>query len=157
MIEMATKERPPHPETGAEIRGQARRIAPREKQPQREFTPAYKQRILREIDEARASGERGAVSALLRREGLVRSNIWQWERARDRIEQAALTQKGRRGRPRTKNPLADTVSKLEREVARLKKDLYKAEVVIDVQKKLSALLGIAMPSTPDGDEGNEKS
>ena len=151
MMEMATKGPPPPAETGAEIRGRSKRPLPREKKAPRELTPAYKQRILRELDEARASGERGAVAALLRREGLVRSHIWQWERARDRLEQAGLT-KGRRGRPRTKNPLADTVSKLEREVARLKADLYKAEVVIDVQKKLSGLLGIAMPKAPEEDE-----
>ncbi len=151
MSEMARKEPPPPAETGAEIRGRGKRTPPREKKPQRDFTPAYKQRILRELDEARASGERGAVAALLRREGLVRSHIWQWERARGRLEQAALT-KGQRGRPRTKNPLADTVAKLEREVARLKTDLYKAEVVIDVQKKLSGLLGIALPKPPEGDE-----
>jgi transposase len=61
--------------------------------------------------------------------------------------------KSRRGRPRTKNPLSDTVSQQAREIERLKKELYKAEVVIDVQKKLSALLGIAMPVTPtDGEE-----
>lgn len=152
-MEMASKKAPPRPaETGAEIRAQATKAAPRATKPPREFTPAHKQRILRELDEARASGERGAVAALLRREGLVRSNIWHWERARDRIEQAALT-KGRRGRPRTKNPLAATVQQQAREIERLKKELYKAEVVIDVQKKLSALLGIAMPVTPtDGDE-----
>ena len=154
MMEMAPKKPPPRPvETGAEIRAQATRPLPREKKPQREFTPAYKQRILREIDDARASGERGAVGALLRREGLVRSHIWHWERARDRIEQAALS-KGRRGRPRTKNPLAGTVQQQAREIERLKKELYKAEVVIDVQKKLSALLGIAMPVTPT--DGKEK-
>jgi transposase len=153
MMEMASKKPPPRPgETGAEIRAQATRPPPRERKPQREFTPAYKHRILRELDEARASGERGAVAALMRREGLVRSLVWQWERARDRIEQAALT-KGRRGRRRTKNPLAATVAQQQREIERLKNELYKAEVVIDVQKKLSALLGIAMPVTPtDGEE-----
>lgn len=151
MMEMAPKKPPPRPaETGAEIRAQ--RPPPREKKPQREYTPAYKHRILRELDEARASGERGAVAALLRREGLIRSLVWQWERSRDRLENAALTKRGR-GRPRTKNPLADTVAQQQREIERLKNELYKAEVVIDVQKKLSALLGIAMPMTPtDGEE-----
>ena len=153
MMEMAPKKPPPQPaETGAEIRAKATRPPRREKKPQREFTPAYKHRILCEVDEARASGERGALAALLRREGLVRSHIWQWEQARDRLEKAALT-RGRRGRPRTKNPLADTVAQQQREIERLKNELYKAEVVIDVQKKLSALLGIAMPVTPtDGEE-----
>ena len=150
MMEMGPKKPPPRPaETGAEIRAQT--PPPREKKAQREFTPAYKHRILREVDEARASGERGALAALLRREGLTRSHIALWESARDRLEKAALT-KGRRGRPRTKNPLADTVTQQAREIERLKNELYKAEVVIDVQKKLSALLGIAMPVDPTNGE-----
>jgi hypothetical protein len=151
MTEMGTKDRPPQAGTGAEIRGRAPRVGPRQTKPPREFTPAYRARILREVDEARASGEKGAIAALLRREGLVRSLLWQWERARDRDEKAAQS-RSRRGRPRTKNPLADTVANLEREVERLKKDLYKAEVVIDVQKKLSSLLGIAMPTPSEEDE-----
>jgi transposase len=150
MMEMAPRKPSPRPaETGAEIRAQ--RPPPREKKPQREFTPAYKHRILREVDEARASGERGAIAALLRREGITRSHVALWEGARDRLEKAALT-KGRRGRPRTKNPLADTVTQQAREIERLKNELYKAEVVIDVQKKLSALLGIAMPVDPTNGE-----
>lgn len=151
MMEMGPKKPPPRPaETGAEIRAQT--PPPRAKRAQRAFTPAYKHRILREADDARASGERGALAALLRREGLTRSHLSLWESARDRLEKAALT-KGRRGRPRTRNPLADTVTQQAREIERLKNELYKAEVVIDVQKKLSALLGIAMPVDPtDGEE-----
>ena len=153
MMDMPKKGLPAQPEsTGAEIRERAKRaVAKPETQPQRQYTPAYKQRILRELDEARASGERGAAAALLRREGLTRAHVYHWEKARDRGDKAALTP-ARRGRPRTKNPLAETVARLERENERLKANLLKAETVIDVQKKLSALLGIAMPATPEGDE-----
>jgi transposase len=151
MTEMTPKERPPQIGTGAEIRSRAARVGARQTKPPRDFNPAFRARILREVDEARASGEKGALAALLRREGITRSNLWHWERARERDEKAAAS-RNRRGRPRTKNPLADTVASLEREVERLKKDLYKAEVVIDVQKKLSSLLGIAMPKPPEDDD-----
>jgi len=151
MMEMGKKGPPPEPGTGAQIREKATRAAGADPTRTRVYTPAFKERILREVAEARASGERGAMAAVLRREGLVRSLVFQWEQAQERLTKKGLEPK-RRGRPRTKNPLADTVARLERENARLKKELYKAEVVIYVQKKLSALLGIAMPPRPEEDE-----
>lgn len=111
----------------------------------RSFTPEFKLRVLREADEAIASGEPGALGALLRREGVYSSNLATWRKERDAGVLAALTPK-KRGRKATVNPLAAEVERLQREVDRLQRKLSTAEVVIDVQKKLSSLLGITLPA-----------
>src|SRR5690606_19220239 len=96
----------------------------------------YKQRILREADAAIASGEPGAVGALLRREGLYSSHITTWRAQRERGQLAGLApqKRGRKAKPR--NPLAAENERLQRQVARLEDDLEKARIVIAVPKKL---------------------
>ena len=109
--------------------------------PQRVLTTEYKLRILKEIEDARSSGSWGSVAAILRREGLQRSQISKWERQQEQ----ALEPKPR-GRKRTRSADADEVARLQREVERLQAKLEKAETIIDVQKKLSALLCVELPS-----------
>ena len=115
----------------------------------RRFTAEYKRRIIAEADAAQLSGIPGAVGELLRREGLFSSNLSDWRRRMDAGELAALQQ--RKNGPAGQNPLAATVARLEREKAKLEERLRKAEIVIDVQKKVGALLGAPM-STSDDDE-----
>ena len=67
------------------------------------------------------------------------------------VELAGLEPKRRGRKPNTKNPLADEVAKLQRENQSLKNKLRKAELVIDVQKKVSEMLDIPL-NRPD-DEG----
>jgi regulator of replication initiation timing len=76
---------------------------------------------------------------LLRREGLYSSNITNWRRQRERGELTGLTAK-KRG-PKVDPQAAENV-RLRRENERLKKRLEQAELIIDVQKKVSQLLGI---------------
>lgn len=114
---------------------------------QRVLTTEYKLRILHELDEARSSGTWGSVAAILRREGLTRGQIGKWERLREH----ALEPK-KRGRKKTRSAEADEVARLRREVERLQARLTKAETIIDVQKKLSALLGVELPASSDGTE-----
>jgi transposase-like protein len=113
----------------------------------RRFTAEYKQSILREADVASASGE-GAIGALLRREGLWSSHLASWRRLRERGELAGLKAKKRGPKPAPKNFLANENEKLRRQNARLEAELEKAKIIIDVQKKLSLLLGIKMPESP---------
>ncbi len=101
----------------------------------RQFTVAYKLRIL---DEA-AHTAIGQVGALLRREGLYSSHLANWRRQRMEGTLTALAPQ-RRGRPAT--PAAEReVAQLRVENARLARKLAAAELVIEVQKKVAALLG----------------
>jgi transposase-like protein len=143
---------PPSPESANEVRAESPPAPPAEvvERPQRrQFTAEYKARILREVEQALASGKQGAVGALLRREGLFSSLISSWRAARDRGELAGLSPK-KRGRKPTRNPLASEVERLQRQNARLEQELEKARIVIAVQKKVALLLGDPpIPSDPE--------
>ena len=110
----------------------------------RTFTAKDKLRILADID--RAAETRG-IGAILRREGLYSSTLSEWRRQRDAGAFSALVP-GKRG-PRTAepNPLSAEVATLQRNNARLTQRLARAEAVIDIQKKVAALLGIPLAST----------
>ena len=110
----------------------------------RTFTAKDKLRILADID--RAAETRG-IGAILRREGLYSSTLSEWRRQRDAGAFSALVP-GKRG-PRTAepNPLSAEVAALQRNNARLTQRLARAEAVIDIQKKVAALLGILLAPT----------
>jgi transposase-like protein len=108
----------------------------------RRFTAEYKQRILVEADTAKA--EPGAIGALLRREGLYSSHLVDWRRDRAAGIRQALTPQPR-GPKATRHPLGEENAQLRRENQRLTEHLRKAELVIDVQKKVAALLGRSLP------------
>lgn len=104
----------------------------------RRFPADYKQRILAEADTAKATP--GAIGALLRREGLYSSHLVDWRRTRAAGIRQALTPQPRGPKP-TQHPLVEENAQLRRENERLAEHLRKAELVIDVQKKVAALLG----------------
>src|SRR6516165_9636927 len=108
----------------------------------RTFTAEYKQRILQEADSAAATP--GGVGALLRREGLYSSHLVSWRRERSQGIQEALAPR-KRGRKSQRNPLEEENQKLRRQNARLTEDLRKANLIIEVQKKVAALLGNPIP------------
>ena len=107
----------------------------------RSFTGAYKQRILAELDSAT---QPGAVGALLRREGLFSSHLSTWRRERQAGILKGLTPL-KRGPKSKRNPQEEEMQKLRRENQRLTEELRKAAIVIDVQKKVGALLGWPLP------------
>lgn len=115
----------------------------------RTFTAEYKQRILNEADAARFSG---TIGALLRREGLYSSHLVTWRRERDSGILEALTPQ-KRGPKSKRHPLEDENQKLRRQNERLSEQLRKAEIIIDVQKKVAALLGRPI-LTPDPEENS---
>ena len=104
----------------------------------RTFTAKYKLDTLKEAD---ACTEPGEIGALLRREGLYSSHLSKWRQQRDEGVLAGLTPKKRGRKPRKVSAEARRVAELEREVARLRRKLAQAETIIEVQKKLSQLLG----------------
>ena len=112
-----------------------------EKPVRRRFTVEYKARILAEAD---ACTQPGLLGELLRREGLYSSHLATWRRQRDEGVLAGLTPKRRGRRAKAKNPLAGEVAWLQRENQRLKEQLRQAELIIDVQKKVSEMLNIPL-------------
>ena len=109
-----------------------------EKARRRIFAAVYKLKILEEADECSKPGE---IGALLRREGLYSSLLSRWREQRETGALAGLTPKKRGHKPRPVDRQAQRVAELERENARLREQLEKAQTIIDVQKKLSRLLG----------------
>jgi transposase-like protein len=116
-----------------------------EKAKRRQYSAEYKQRILREAETCRATGE---IGALLRREGLYSSHLTTWRRQCEQGELEGLS-------PQKRGPKADAqaveLGKLKRENERLRERLRKAELIIEVQKKVSQILGVALPES-DQDE-----
>ncbi len=104
----------------------------------RRFTAEYKRQLLAEADGCREPGE---IGALLRREGLYTSHLSVWRQQREAGALVGLAGHAR-GRKAVAHPLAKRLAGMERENARLREELRKAHVIIDVQKKVSQLLGL---------------
>ncbi len=115
----------------------------------RQYTAEFKRRILREADACTKPGELGA---LLRREGLYSSHLLTWRAQRDRGELAGLAPKKRGPKPRPVDERDREIALLKRENARLEARLEKAEAIIEVQKKVSQLLGVELPPDPRSTE-----
>ncbi len=110
-----------------------------EKKSRRRFTVQYKLRILEEAD---ACSKPGEIGTLLRREGLYSSNLTTWRNQRREGILQAFSQRKRGRKPKEKNPLSRCLAELEKENEQLKSRLRKAEIIIDVQKKISEMLEI---------------
>lgn len=95
----------------------------------RSFTAEYKRRIVAQAERC----ERGELGALLRREGLTYAQIGKWRTAR------AEGNLGKKRGPVT-NPNRAAMRRLEAENARLKRELERAALIIEAQKKLARLL-----------------
>ena len=113
----------------------------------RRFSAEYKLRILREAEACRSRGE---IGALLRREGLYSSNLTAWRKQRERGELEGLSRK-RGPLPKGRSLLAEKVRVLERENARLKARAERAEGLVELQKKVSEILGIELKHSAEKD------
>jgi transposase-like protein len=120
-----------------------------ERRGRRRFTAAYKADVVRQ---ALACREQGEIGALLRREGLYSSQLCTW---RAQYERGALRSLAddTRGRKSTKHPLDEEVQHLRKQNARLECRLRQAEAIIEIQKKVSEMLG--MPLAQIGEDEGE--
>jgi len=131
----------PKGDEGAPVGGLSRPPDPEvaERPVRRQFSTAYKLRILEEAD---ACSEPGETGALLRREGLYSSSLATWRRQRREGAFAGLSPK-KRGR-KGDDEAAREMRCLRRENEMLRRQLEQAKTVIEVQKKLSDALGLEM-------------
>ena len=118
-------------------RGSDSEVVPRARR--RTFSNADKRRILQATDLCTKPGE---VGALMRREGVYSSSLSTWRRQREAADLAALA-------PQKRGPKADParidaqhIAQLTRERDHLRVELDKAQLVIEVQKKVTALLDL---------------
>ena len=109
------------------------------------FTAAEKLRVLREVEACRGSGE---IGALLRREGIYSSYLTTWRKQRELGELDGLSPHKRGPKP---NPEAIELAKLRREHERLQERMRRAELIIDVQKKVAQMFGETV-ETPNLDD-----
>ena len=109
----------------------------------RRFTAEYKRRIVREADRCTKPGE---IGALLRREGLYSSLLTTWRAARDRGELEGLSPRKRGPKVAPPDPRDRKIAELERDNVRLSKRAERAEALVELQKKLAALLGTPFES-----------
>jgi transposase-like protein len=105
----------------------------------RQFTAAYKAKILKEAE----SAPPGTIGAILRREGLYSSHLQKW-----RAEESRRSQEARKRGPKT-NPLAAEVKRQREEIARLEKRLTKAGHIIELQKKIAEIMEVTLEEIPD--------
>ena len=119
-----------------------------EKPVRRRFTAKYKLDILNQAD---SCTKPGGLAALLRREGLYASNLNTWRRQRDEGSLAALTPKQRGRKALKPDPMAVENERLRKENTRLARRLKQAELIIDVQKKVSQILGITLDTPPESE------
>jgi transposase-like protein len=116
-------------------------VRPRPKR--RNFTAAYKLRVLEEADRCE---QHGGIGELLRREGLYSSHLTTWRRQRTAGQLQALTPQKRGPK---KDEQAAELAALRRENERLRTQLTQAELIITAQKKLAQALETVIDPDPD--------
>jgi transposase len=124
-----------------------------EKPKRRRFSIEEKLRILREADACTS----GTIGAVLRREGIYSSHLSAWRRQRDGggLDTGMLRERAKReDEDEDEDEVARRrIAELEREKRKLQRRLQRAELILDIQKKASGLLGIELKS-PENDEND---
>ncbi len=121
----------------------------------RRFSAEYKRRI---VEEANSCTEPGEIGALLRREGLYSSLLSQWRRQAKEGSIAGLKPKRRGRKPKHSTPEQKRIAELEKEnrqlergKAKVEAKLKRANLMLDLQKKVSEILGIPLAAPPESD------
>ena len=114
----------------------------------RRFPAAYKARI---VEQAEQCTELGEIGALLRREGLYSSQLAKW-RKQYRVGALQALRDDKRGRKATRHPLEDENERLRKRNERLAHRLEQAEAIIEIQKKVAAMLGNPLNSVENDEQ-----
>lgn len=115
----------------------------------RRFSAAYKLSIVEEADGCTQPGE---IGALLRREGLYSSQLTKWRRQRTQGQLQGLSDQ-KRG-PKSESASAAQLTDLQQQNAQLQARLQQAELIIEVQKKVSQLLGLSLNRNPENESAS---
>lgn len=113
----------------------------------RSFTAKYKREVVRKAEACKAPGE---IGALLRREGLYSSLLTVWRREVEQRELVALAPKKRGPKVQAVEPAVQELATLRRENTLLQARAERAELLVEVQKKLSQILGVELPTIDEG-------
>ncbi len=118
------------------------------KRPRRLFSAADKLRLVKEADACLASGERGALEALLRREGIYSSQLSSWRTLLGAHGAGGLAAK-KAGRKPKLSEAERLNAQLMKRNAELERKLHVANVLIALQKKAHEVLGLALPESDE--------
>lgn len=116
----------------------------------RRLTVAYKIRVINTVEELRTQGD-GAIGAYLRKEGLYYSSVHKWAQ---QYRQGSLSSKTPGRHQKCQKDLQCEVAALKRKLEQTEKKLRKTELVVELQKKLSAILEIDLPQYNEENAGN---
>ena len=132
------------------LRSESLKMAPEvevsAKAKRRRFPAEYKKKIL---DEAERCHKPGEIGALLRREGLYSSHLAKWRTDAAAGGVLALAPKKRGPKSSPPDPRDKKIVELERQLARANKRAERAEGLVELQKKVSELLGIQLPTSDE--------
>jgi len=122
----------------------------RPKAERRQFSSSYKLEIVQQAERCQGSGELGA---LLRKEGLYASHLSKWRKLLKKGGREGLgASRGRKADPETAT--RQRLRELEQENQRLRGKLRQAEAIIEVQKKISEILGTPLAPSDDSEGSN---
>jgi transposase len=116
----------------------------------RRYTTAYKIKVVETIAHLRQEGVSGSIGAYLRQEGLYGSAVTTWERGL-RNGTLATAHPGPKGKNRTS--LQEEIKRLRRKLEQTEKKLAKTQLLVELQKKLSAFLEVESDQSLSGDAG----
>lgn len=115
----------------------------------RRFTAAFKLQMLEAAAKCTKPGELGA---LLRREGLYSSHLVAWRAAAKRGVLVAGETRRRGPKPTPPDPNVKRIAQLERQLVRATARAERLELIVELQKKVAQLLGLALPTSDDSPE-----
>jgi transposase-like protein len=118
--------------------------------PRRTFTAAEKLRIVKRADGCLASGERGALEAMLREEGIYSSLLSSWRTQLGARKLGALEARKPGRKPKLDAKEKRNAGLLKRN-AQLERELHIVKALVALQKKAHELLGIALPTNDEED------